>query len=153
MLWTTIWFLNMVKVQMLFMVVELLWWEKCSILVEVVLRNDTYESFILTGFELFFQMSKIEGCQLVQQGDLSFDFYAGSCNTFIIPTQRILLCFNYAPEGTKTCHTWVLWYTEGIMKWPKKHVKDEFLMCCHLYFILKNFIFIPFLLENWSRAF
>ena len=47
----TIWFLNMVKVQMLIMVVELLW---CGILVDVILRCDKYESFILTGFELFY---------------------------------------------------------------------------------------------------
>ena len=42
---TTIWFLNMVKVQMLITVVELLCLEKCGILVVVGLRFDKYESF------------------------------------------------------------------------------------------------------------
>jgi len=53
---TTIWFLNMVKMQMLIKVVELLWWEKCGILVVhiVLVRQDKYESFILTVFELFY---------------------------------------------------------------------------------------------------
>ena len=50
---TMIWFLNMVKVQVHMEVVELLWLEKCGILVEVVLRDDKYESFILTRFEQF----------------------------------------------------------------------------------------------------
>ena len=39
---------------MLFLVVELLSWEKCGILVEMVLRSDKYDLFILTGFELFY---------------------------------------------------------------------------------------------------
>ena len=58
-------------------------------------------------FNYFHQVSKIQGCELVQQGDLPFDFYAGSCNTFLEPTQRILLCFTYLNTngGTKTCHT------------------------------------------------
>ena len=52
---TTIWCLNMVKVQMSKVVVELLWWEKCGILVVgILLRDDKYESFILTGFELVY---------------------------------------------------------------------------------------------------
>ena len=41
---TTIWFLNMAKKQMYGTVVELLWWEKCGILVVIiVLRDDKYE--------------------------------------------------------------------------------------------------------------
>ena len=50
----TVWYLNMVKVQMSKEVVELLWWEKCGILVEVVLRSDKYESFISIGFKLLY---------------------------------------------------------------------------------------------------
>ena len=92
-------------------VVELLWWEKCGILVVMVLRNDKYESFILTGFELFFQVSKIESCTFVRQigRDLSFDFQMGSCNTFLQPTPRILLCFSDSGNGTpwKVCHRYV----------------------------------------------
>merc|ERR1711990_1431079 len=53
------------------------------------------------------QVNKIEGCKLVRQGNLSFDFRLGSCNTFIEPTPRILLCFTYlnTSKGTKTCHS------------------------------------------------
>ena len=46
---TTIWFLNMVKVQVPIMVVELLWWEKCGILVDGIIL-DKYESCIFTEF-------------------------------------------------------------------------------------------------------
>ena len=52
---TTIWYLNMVKVQMPMVVVELLWWEKCGILVVGILADiDKFESFIFAGFELFY---------------------------------------------------------------------------------------------------
>ena len=52
----TICYLNMVKVQMLMPVVELPLWEKCGILVvSIVLRDDKYEFFIFTLFELFFR--------------------------------------------------------------------------------------------------
>ena len=49
---TTIWYLNMVKVQIRLKVVELLLWEKCGILVDSHLLNlhDKYESFIFTAF-------------------------------------------------------------------------------------------------------
>ena len=50
---TTIWFLNMVEAQMPLEVVELLLWEKCGILV-VIIISDKYESFIFTGFDLFY---------------------------------------------------------------------------------------------------
>ena len=60
-------------------------------------------------FNDFIQVSKIEGCKLVRQGDLSFEFRSGSCNTFIEPTPRILLCFSDYGNGRpwKNCHTWV----------------------------------------------
>ena len=38
---------------MLIEVVELLLWEKCGILVVMVLRADKYESFIFSGIDLF----------------------------------------------------------------------------------------------------
>ena len=53
----------------------------------------------------FIQVSKIEGCELVLQGDLPFDYWEGSCNTFLEPTPRILLCFGRA--DSKVCHTLV----------------------------------------------
>ena len=58
-------------------------------------------------FNDFIQLSKIEGCKLVRQGDLSFDFGYGSCNSFLEPTQRILLCFSRYGNGNpyKVCHT------------------------------------------------
>ena len=58
-------------------------------------------------FNYFHQVSKIQGCELVQQGDLPFDFYAGSCNTFLEPTPRILLCFDFAHvwKDAHVCHT------------------------------------------------
>ena len=46
---TTIWYLNMVKVQMPMVVVELLLWEKCGILVDGIIL-DKYESCIFTEF-------------------------------------------------------------------------------------------------------
>ena len=49
------------------------------------------------------QASKIEGCMLVRQGDLDFDFTEGSCNSFLQPNPRILLCFDY--YDSKVCHT------------------------------------------------
>ena len=42
-----------------------------------------------------FQLSKIVGCEMVRQNDLTFDFELGSCNSFIQPKPRILLCFDY----------------------------------------------------------
>ena len=52
------------------------------------------------------QVSKIEGCKLTRQGDLPFDFYLGSCNSFMNPTPQIVLCF--AKYAGKECHSWVL---------------------------------------------
>ena len=51
------------------------------------------------------QLSKIEGCKLVRKGTLSFDFYKGSCNTFLEPVPQILLCFHNMDP--KVCRTWV----------------------------------------------
>ena len=50
-----------------------------------------------------FKVSKIEGCKLVRQKNLDFDFQHGSCNSFIEPTSRILLCFSQ--NDPKVCHT------------------------------------------------
>ena len=47
--------------------------------------------------------SKIEDCRLTRQADLGFDFQYGSCNTFLQPTPKILLCFHYF--DIKTCHS------------------------------------------------
>ena len=50
-----------------------------------------------------FQVSKVIGCQLVRQKDLRFKFDHGSCNTFIEPTPKVLLCFD--EDETQLCHT------------------------------------------------
>ena len=50
-----------------------------------------------------FKASKIEGCTLVRQQDLPFDHYYGSCKTFLQPTERVLLCFDYSQN--QVCHT------------------------------------------------
>ena len=98
----------MVKVQTHVEVEELFLWEKCGILVVIILlRADKYESFIITEYNYKIQVSRIEGCKLVRQGDLAFDFTYGSCNSFLEPTPRILLCFSYDGTDTpgKVCHT------------------------------------------------
>ena len=49
-----------------------------------------------------FQVSKIVGCEMVRQNDLTFDFTSGSCNSFAQPKPRILLCFDYI--HSTECH-------------------------------------------------
>ena len=50
-----------------------------------------------------FKVSKIENCQMTKIGDLPFEYNYGSCNTFLEPNPRVLLCFDrYDP---KVCHT------------------------------------------------
>ena len=51
----------------------------------------------------FFKVSKIDGCQLVRQADMGFDFDEGSCQSFDQPTPKILLCFDY--YHSNECHT------------------------------------------------
>ena len=51
------------------------------------------------------QASKIEGCKMVRQSDMSFDFYQGACNTFLEPNEKVVLCFNYVDSNdSKICH-------------------------------------------------
>ena len=47
-----------------------------------------------------FKISEIQGCKLKRIGDLSFDFYAGGCNTFPF---GIMLCFHRYAD--KECHS------------------------------------------------
>ena len=58
-------------------------------------------------FDWYVKVSKIDGCQLVRQADMEFDFYIGSCQSFDQPTPKILLCFDYS--HTSECHTYVIW--------------------------------------------
>ena len=65
-------------------------------------NNRQVNSFHIFFYEMtFFKVSKISGCQLVRQNDMSFNFDQGSCNSFARPTPKILLCFG---SGTD-CHT------------------------------------------------
>ena len=52
---------------------------------------------------LVFQASKIVGCKLERQADLTFDFYHGACNTFNQPEEKVLLCFD--DTNVRECHT------------------------------------------------
>jgi hypothetical protein len=49
------------------------------------------------------QVSKIVGCKLEHQTDLTFDFTHGACNTFTQPEPKVLLCFGTSNE--KDCRT------------------------------------------------
>lgn len=54
---------------------------------------------------IIFKASKVVGCELVRQIDLTFDFMQGSCNQFADPEPRVLLCFNYGTP--QSCFTYV----------------------------------------------
>lgn len=49
------------------------------------------------------KVSKVIDCQLVRQKDLDFQFSHGSCNTFMKPKPRVLLCFDEVDD--KKCYT------------------------------------------------
>ena len=48
-------------------------------------------------------MSQIIGCEMMRQDrDLPFDFDLGSCNTFEVPEEKVLMCFSQ--DDRKSCH-------------------------------------------------
>ena len=49
------------------------------------------------------QLSEIDNCKLTRLEDLHFDFYQGSCNSYVEPIPTILLCFSSV--DSKICHT------------------------------------------------
>ena len=51
------------------------------------------------------QVSKVISCGLKRIGDLTYEFYAGACGTFLFPQERILLCFG--KTNTKKCQRYV----------------------------------------------
>ena len=69
----------------------------------MIVSHGTNSSTLGNLIIVYFQVSKVEGCKLVRQGDLDFDFKYGSCNSFVEPTPRILLCFD--SSNSKACHT------------------------------------------------
>ena len=46
------------------------------------------------------KVSKVVGCGLKRIGDLTYDFYLGTCATYFFPDERILLCFSEAQKST-----------------------------------------------------
>jgi len=55
---------------------------------------------------IYFKASKIVGCKLERQTDMTFDLYVGACNTFNEPNPIVLLCFD--SNNNQECHMWVL---------------------------------------------
>ena len=49
-----------------------------------------------------FKAAKVVGCEMIRQSDLPFDFDRGSCNTFEVPEEKVLMCFGL--KSTKNCH-------------------------------------------------
>ena len=68
---------------------------------ELVNQKDRWERkfWNKNGNKTEIKLSKIEGCELKSVGELSFDFYHGTCNTFSF---GVLLCFDY--YSTQSCH-------------------------------------------------
>ena len=62
-----------------------------------------YASFHCFDNLRLFKVSKVIGCQMVRQKDMDFTFNHGSCNAFLEPTPKILLCFDENNE--RECHT------------------------------------------------
>ena len=75
------------------------------------------------------QLSKIVGCKLTRQGSLPFTANYPSCNTFLHPTPKVLICFGNYPQ---ICHTYVFFsrycQTNSLIKfrWRKLWV---FILC------------------------
>ena len=66
-------------------------------------RQVNSQIFLNCNIVIQFQVSKIIGCKMVRQNDLAFDFNDGSCNSFVQPKPRILLCFDW--HHATECHT------------------------------------------------
>ena len=56
---------------------------------------------ILPKLNLILKASKVVGCKMTRQSDLPFDFYGGSCNTFAVPEEKVLMCFS--EDSRKSC--------------------------------------------------
>ena len=49
------------------------------------------------------KVSKVNGCRLERQADMSFNFENDACNTFVQQNPRVVLCFDYTE--TTVCYT------------------------------------------------
>ena len=53
--------------------------------------------------EISLKASKVVGCEMIRQPfDLPYSFYSGSCNTFNVPDEKVLMCFS--SDSRKSCH-------------------------------------------------
>ena len=48
------------------------------------------------------KISRIDGCNIKRIGNLDFDIYGGSCNTYQFDVEKILFCFGGGSE--RQCH-------------------------------------------------
>ena len=79
---------------------------KWCILVVMGIQNKwVYWNMYLSVNEIFIKVSVIDNCQMTRLDDLPFDYGWGSCNTFLEPNPRVLLCFS--SNDPKVCHKWV----------------------------------------------
>ena len=62
-------------------------------------------SMYLSVIDNIIKVSQIKNCQMTRIGDLPFDYFRGSCNTFLEPNPRVLLCF--CSDDPKVCYTWL----------------------------------------------
>ena len=62
--------------------------------------NDAYDG--PDPYDQKHSFAKIVNCGIEFIGELSIEFYIGSCGTFLFPDQRIFLCFG--DRSRKKCH-------------------------------------------------
>ena len=95
---------NLMTIRMLTLDVLLYLKAKWCILVVVGMKDKwVYEIMSLIVDKIFIKVSVIENCRMARIGDLPFDYEYGSCNTFLEPNPRVLLCFDR--NDPKVCHT------------------------------------------------
>ena len=67
-----------------------------------------HKCLYISNWNLYFEVSKVVGCQMIKQSfDLPYSFYGGSCNSFSMPDEKVLMCFSYQTNSPKSCHLWV----------------------------------------------
>ena len=64
-------------------------------------RQVLFEIIILIR-NYYFKAAKVVGCEMIRQSDLPFNFDRGSCNTFQVPEEKVLMCFS--EDSRKSCH-------------------------------------------------
>ena len=57
-------------------------------------KRQVTQIFKVSLNQIVIKASKIIGCTLVGQADLPFTFDRGSCNTFKVPDEKALMCFD-----------------------------------------------------------